>query len=280
LAIFGLIFAGGSIVNFFTSAERDDSGAVVGAGNVSSDALQVGDCLLFPDDVGADGAFEFESLQAVPCSEPHDLEVFANISYREPSSVTYPGEDRLLEYAFENCDPPFANYVGLPFEAEARLTYSAAYPSQQSWDGGDTTLSCYLMTWDGSTLSTSQKDAGLLGFGGLEVGSCYDFHEAETYVSFDEVPCSEPHLIEFYASEVLPHPGTEAYPGDEYVAEVAERVCGEGFATIASGATDQQLEYFWTAPDAVTWESDLREIQCHLVTTDGSPIVGSYMKDA
>jgi hypothetical protein len=46
-----LIFASGSIVSFFTSADRDESGTVVGAGDVSSADLQVGDCLLFPDEI-------------------------------------------------------------------------------------------------------------------------------------------------------------------------------------------------------------------------------------
>lgn len=278
--IFGLIFASGSIVSFFTSADRDESGTVVGAGDVSSADLQVGDCLLFPDEMAADGSFEFESLKAVPCSEPHDLEIFANIEYRDPTDFFYPGEDRLLEYADENCDALFTNYVGLPVEAEARLVYTATYPTSQSWDAGDRVLNCYLVTWDGSTISASQKDGGLLGFGGLELGFCYDFHATETYVSFDEIPCSEPHLLEFYASEVLPLPHTSAYPGDEYVAEVVERVCGERFVAITSGLVGPQLEYLFVAPDAVTWESEVRQIQCHLVTVDGTTLVGSYTEDA
>jgi hypothetical protein len=34
------------------------------------------------------------------------------------------------------------------------------------------------------------------------------------------------------------------------------------------------------APDAVTWESEVRQIQCHLVTVDGTTLVGSYTEDA
>ncbi|MDH3518696.1 MAG: septum formation family protein, partial [Acidimicrobiia bacterium] len=198
--IVGLVFAGGSIFRSITSADRDETGTVVGAGDVPSDALEVGDCLLFPSDVAEDGSFEFDSLRAVPCSEPHDMEVFGQVLH--PDGL-HPGNDALSDFAAEKCEPLFESYVGLAVDQEARLVYSVSYPQIQSWKAGDRGVDCLLESWDGTQLTGSQKGQGLLGFGGLVVGSCYDYTEAETYVYFTDVECADPHALQIYATEVL-----------------------------------------------------------------------------
>lgn len=270
--IVGLVFAGGSVYNFFTSADRDETGAVVGAGEVASDDLRVGDCLLYPDEVGADGSFEFESLTAVPCSEPHDMEIFAQIP--GPAGA-YPGVIALTEYGQEQCAAPFESYVGLPVEHEARLIYSISYPFQEGWDAGDRTLDCVIETWDGSQLAGSQMGAGLLGVGGLVVNSCYDFVIEDTYVSFTELSCDQPHLVQMIASEILPDADTAPYPGDNAIDTAGGSICADYFSLLVP-TPSEELDYFWITPDSETWLGGDRLVQCHLVSFDGEPFVGSY----
>ncbi len=270
--IVGLVFAGGSIYNFFTSADRDESGVVVGAGEVASNDLRVGDCLLYPDEVGSDGSFEFESLTAVPCGEPHDMEIFAQIPM---PSGPYPGVAALTEYGEERCAEPFETYVGLPVEHEARLIYSVSYPFEESWDAGDRNLDCVIETWDGTQVTGSQKGAGLLGVGGLVVDACYDFVVDVTYVSFTEMPCDQPHLVQMFASEVLPDADTARYPGDNAIDTAGATICGGYFSQLAP-TPSEDLDYFWITPDSETWPLGDRIVQCHLVGLDGGQFVGFY----
>ncbi len=273
--IAGLIFAGGSMYELFTSADRDESGIVVGAGDVASEDLQVGDCLLLPDEVAEDGSFEFESLRAVPCNEPHDLEVFGRV---RALPGPYPGEVALSDYGQQECAAMFESYVGLPVEHEARLIYSTSYPLAESWTAGDRMLDCMLQTWDGSPLTGSQEGQGLLGLGGLTEGNCYDYTEAESYVSFVQVVCGEPHMLQLFATSELPHDGLSEFPGDVYLDEVGADVCNERFdALVAPEGAEQEVDYFWIAPDSSTWGAGDRLIQCHLFNVNDLYLVGEYV---
>ncbi len=269
--IVGLVFAGGSIYQSFTSADRDDTGAVVGAGDVASDELQ-GDCVLSPEK-GEDGSFQFESLKAVPCSEPHDMEVFGRV----PGPVgLYPGEDALFEFGYPKCEDSFESYVGLPVAHEARLIYSVAYPSTEGWSAGDRSLDCLLEAWGGEKLTGSQKGQGLLGFGGLEVGSCYDYTETDLYVFFTNLDCDEAHTLELYATDKFADVELAAFPGDEVIESTADDFSAEGFFAAFPGSTLPAVDFFWVGPDTDTWTHGDRLIQCFFFDPDGNPLVGSY----
>lgn len=269
----GLIFAGFSVYGYFTSADRDESGAVVAAGDLASDEFRIGDCLLLPSGVAADGSYEFESLQAVPCSEAHDMEVFGQVTAPVGS---YPGEDALVELGDTECREPFATYVGLPFEQEARLAYSVSFPFEESWSAGDRRLDCLLESGDGTQMIGSHRGAGLLGFGGLLLGSCYDFTETATYVFFTELPCSEPHLVQLYGEDIMTGAEGSSYPGNESVETAAGSFCADRFDKLITLESGEGVDFFWVAPDADTWTFGDRLIQCFFVSTDGSPLLTGY----
>ena len=131
-------------------AERDDSGAVVGAGDVSAFEMRIGDC--FDDPSSAEE--QVSSLTAVPCETPHDNQVFALLDYPGGSDDAYPGQQTLLDYSNDACLEPFEPFVGKAYE-ESHFAISVLFPSSDSWDQGDREIVCFLYDltlepWEGT----------------------------------------------------------------------------------------------------------------------------------
>lgn len=131
---------------------RDESGAIVDGGGVGAFVLQEGDCFLEPD------AGLVQSVEAVPCSEPHDAEVFSNIVLE---GGAFPGDDALGETASDRCVADFDAYVGTPY-MDSALDVSWLAPSEQSWTSiNDTTITCLVVTMDGSQRTASAENSGV-----------------------------------------------------------------------------------------------------------------------
>lgn len=136
---------------------RDDSGQIVDAGEVDVLDLQIGDCFNDPE--------EFEELvyavAAVPCSEPHDNEVFAVELLDDVFSGTFPGFLVLDEYTYDVCSGDlFDNYVGISYFS-SQLEVFAFTPSEESWNEGDRGFMCVLYRFDLQKLTGSARDSGL-----------------------------------------------------------------------------------------------------------------------
>jgi hypothetical protein len=123
--VFGSLGAAcGSEAAFSDESERDESGAVVEAGEVGLLRLKVGDCL------GAEVIGEVESVPVVPCSEPHNSEIFH--SFYLVGDV-FPGEEATSKLAQEGCVAEFDTFIGVAY-AESVWNLSAMHPTEQSWD--------------------------------------------------------------------------------------------------------------------------------------------------
>ena len=132
---------------------RNDDGEIIGGGGLGVQAMQVGDCMIEPD-----GEY-VESVEAVPCTEPHDLEVLAIISLA--GGDTYPGEDAVGQQAYDQCVTLFDDYVGTPY-LESVIDVYPLYPTQEGWeDYNDREANCMLYTMDGSKLTSSLRGSGL-----------------------------------------------------------------------------------------------------------------------
>lgn len=105
---------------------------------VATDDLEVGDCLLQPDDI------EFASVTKVDCSEPHDLEIFAAITV---GGVAYPGDEQILATARDRCSPLFEEYVRAPF-TDSQWAVQVFAPGPDLWDDGNRTVHCSLFLPD------------------------------------------------------------------------------------------------------------------------------------
>lgn len=150
------------------TTEREESGEIVEAGQTGMLRLRLGDCVVLPEDV-VTGAEEYQpgedpdvllsSMEAVPCSEPHDGEVVL----RDPSAFddldAFPGEDELFELAGSPSASGVANTEGLCIDALNAYTgtdyesspydFVASVPSEQTWKAmDDRALMCIGTTLD------------------------------------------------------------------------------------------------------------------------------------
>lgn len=156
---FGLgvvIFAGIGFFSSLNDADRDGTGELVSAGDLDVMTLQVGDCF--------DDAAEFEevvfTVAAVPCSEAHDNEVYSIIPVTVPGPA-FPGVTELQDFAYEACvGTPFSDYVGIDYLDSALEVFSFT-PTEESWDGGDRSVTCVLYKLDLTKLVGTARGSGL-----------------------------------------------------------------------------------------------------------------------
>ncbi|HEY0216606.1 MAG TPA: septum formation family protein [Cellulomonas sp.] len=125
--------AGCSMLGGSDDAKRDESsGEVTEAADADVFSLAVGDCL----DLSDFEETEVETLPVVPCSDPHDSEVYAE---QELTGDEIPTD--LDTQADQICYDAFAPFVGIAYE-ESQLGYSYLAPTSVSWDQGDRNVQC------------------------------------------------------------------------------------------------------------------------------------------
>ncbi|MDH3431115.1 MAG: septum formation family protein [Gammaproteobacteria bacterium] len=146
-AAFGFVVYG--VVN---EADRDDSGAIVRGGNVDAFSMQIGDCF---DDAGLSD--EVSSLPGVPCSEPHDNEVYAVFDL---TIETYPDDEALWELANQSCIERFEAFVGIDYDSSS-LDVSTMYPTLESWKQDDREVVCAVYDLNANKLTGSVQGSGL-----------------------------------------------------------------------------------------------------------------------
>ena len=155
--VYRLIGAGVAIFNVSMQADRDGSGAIVDGGNVGAFQLRTGDC--FNDaSYSFDGAEQISSLPGVPCSEPHDNEVYAVF---DVSITSYPQGDGMFDHALERCLERFPTFVGRDYETSS-LDILTLYPTKESWSmQNDREVVCAVYDMSESQLVGSAKGRGL-----------------------------------------------------------------------------------------------------------------------
>ena len=82
----------------------------------------------------------------VPCTQPHDSEVFLNQAITDS---TYPDDAGWDDLAGQYCDPAFKSYVGSDMDS-SRLDVQYIRPTSQSWDAGNKQLVCFTVDPDGN----------------------------------------------------------------------------------------------------------------------------------
>lgn len=155
---YAIIGLGVVAYNVATQADRDASGNIVDSGNVDAFTIRLGDCFDDTGPLGTDEAGEISSLPGVPCSEPHDNEVYAvfDVSFEE-----FPGDERMADEAFGQCLDRFAGFVGTDYESST-LDITAMYPSSQSWSmQNDREVICAVYDMNGGKLEGTAKDTSI-----------------------------------------------------------------------------------------------------------------------
>jgi Domain of unknown function (DUF4190)/Septum formation len=150
MAIAGLVLSGVwilavtaiAIIAISTSASRDEGGQITSGGSVSAGALKVGDCVNNLRD-----STSLLSLPAVPCSQPHEGEVFAVFDL---PAGPYPGLDAVNEKVTDECTARLAAYSPSA-GVDGRFGLFSVYPQRQNWNAGDREVSCLAQGLDGTT---------------------------------------------------------------------------------------------------------------------------------
>ncbi|HET7609557.1 MAG TPA: septum formation family protein [Gammaproteobacteria bacterium] len=153
--IIGIVVAVGAIfVRSQMQADRDATGAIVDAGSVDAFQVRVGDCF---DDGSAFEGDEVNSVAGVPCSKPHDNEVYAVFDVAEQS---FPGE-ALGGMAHEGCLERFEAFVGKDYDSSS-LDIATMYPSRESWQQQhDREVICAVYDVEAKKLTGSMKGTRL-----------------------------------------------------------------------------------------------------------------------
>lgn len=147
--VYILLAIGIGAYHIYNSADRDASGAIVGAGTIDVFDLKVGDCF---DDNNSYSS-EITTLPAVPCSEPHDNEAYAAF---DVSIAAYPGDMAMSELAYEECYERFETFVGRDYESSV-LDFFPLHPTSESWAHNDREIVCAVFHMDLEKLTGSMK---------------------------------------------------------------------------------------------------------------------------
>ena len=154
--IIGAAIGGGAfLVNSFVQVDRDSSGAIVEEGSLDAFQMRVGDCF---DDGSAftEDSSDVDSVPGVPCSKPHDNEVYAVFDVKEKS---FPG-DGMPDMAQEACQARFEAFVGKDYESSS-LDIATLYPSRESWQQNDREVICAVYDLDAKKLTGSVQGLAL-----------------------------------------------------------------------------------------------------------------------
>ena len=117
-----------AVIGITTAAERNSVGEITSAGAVDAFEVRVGDCF----DDGAFASTEVSELPGIPCSEPHDNEIYATFDIQGD----WPGEEQVEELASQGCYDRFAKVIGRTYE-ESVVDFTTIFPSQGSWKQRD-----------------------------------------------------------------------------------------------------------------------------------------------
>jgi hypothetical protein len=118
------------------TANRNDAGAITEGGSVSSFDLKPGDCLN-----GLAESNNITSVPAVPCTQPHDGEVFATF---EITDGTWPGDAEVAKQAETGCVQRLPEYSAKAAKDE-KLEIFFLHPTAASWAQGDHEVTCVAM---------------------------------------------------------------------------------------------------------------------------------------
>ncbi len=151
IAGLGLVGAGYLGLAGEDNTSRNEQGEIVEGGELGAFRIRLGDCLAgAPEGV-------IESVQGVPCEEPHDSEVYH--AFMLPDGP-FPGEDAVFALVDEGCYAAFAPFVGHDYETSV-FDFGAIYPSSESWTAvDDREVLCTIAHFDGTPKTGSARDAG------------------------------------------------------------------------------------------------------------------------
>jgi hypothetical protein len=146
LAIAGLVLSTGWLVLAIVAAiavgvgganRSASTGEIVSPGHLPAFSLATGDCFNNPA-----GARSVTSVTAIPCTQPHNAQVFAQFKLTG-SDFSYPGATAVVRLASEGCNARTGSVNKA--KTTGAMTTRVLYPQQDAWIIGRRTVSCLVV---------------------------------------------------------------------------------------------------------------------------------------
>lgn len=147
------------VYDFTNDADRDASGNIIGEGQIDAFAMRIGDCFDDSEEMlNSDEEVEVFDLAGLPCSKPHDNEVYAVF---DVSLATFPGDGAMFDVATNECLSHFKSFVGKSYD-DSLLEIFPMYPTRESWlQKSDREVVCALYHLEGEKLTGSVEDSAI-----------------------------------------------------------------------------------------------------------------------
>ena len=140
------------------TVDRNEAGDIISEGELDAFAVRVGDCFNDSQEILDAENTIIQEVPGLPCSEPHDNEVYAVFDL---SLETFPGNDSMSDLAMEECQKQFESFVGNSYGGSI-LDILVMSPTQESWSRmGDREVTCSIFYMDGEKLTGSIKNSGI-----------------------------------------------------------------------------------------------------------------------
>lgn len=136
---------------YFFSPRRDDSGQIANTGDMQVVDLRVGDCF----DLKDPDAVEVAEVEAKPCTEPHEYELFHAANMPD---ADFPSDAAVDAFVEAECVTAFTLYVGMDYQQSA-LYFSWFAPSTETWGDGDRAVQCAAYDPENTELTSSVRNA-------------------------------------------------------------------------------------------------------------------------
>jgi len=163
LLVRGFIFALviGAIYWFSSDAKRDETGAIVSEGTLDVFSLKVNDCINEKEifDLVDGEAVLIASVEALPCSMPHDGEVYA-ISSDLFFQTSLPSAEEMGQITNAYCRSEFLKFVGIDYQ-DSILDIQSFSPSLESWNSVDDREVMCIVSMPESKSEGSHRGSGI-----------------------------------------------------------------------------------------------------------------------
>ena len=136
---------------WYFGVRRDDAGQISNSGDLEVQDLRIGDCF----DLKDPSASEVGEVEAKPCSQPHEYELF---HAADMQGDEYPSDAAMTAFMESECLPTFGAYVGVAYE-QSLLDISWYTPTSDGWDDGDHSIQCAVFDPNEAELTSSQRNA-------------------------------------------------------------------------------------------------------------------------
>lgn len=131
-------------VAYLSTAGRSPSnGAITQQGGLSIFSLRTGDCFDNPADAAGAGLHTVETVTAVPCTTPHNAQVFATFNLTG-SNFSYPGTEPVHKLATQGCNARIGSIN--KNAVNNSMTVRMLFPLQDSWIDGRRSVSCLVVS--------------------------------------------------------------------------------------------------------------------------------------